>query len=199
VNLIKLCLDVLVDFIYDRIAKKRRESIQVMFNAAKEGINNTSIFADRINNYFTSTYIPELSKLRIEYSIEVVWEYIRIIINSGDVIDRAKHLRGSCDRMLVDNPDNGAFHLLRAYATLLINPDSLEIIADAQKGISLFQAKDNLPYDSLSYLVDDYCKRLIQCDPQRGQDITSELILNMHSKWIEDFTNTYFDGVKSNE
>jgi len=194
-TVIESCIEVLVGFIYSRVAKKRREAIDIMHNAAQEGIKDASIFVDRINNYFSSTYLPALSQSRVEYDVSTVWKYIDEVKSSADVIDRAKHLRGSCDRILVDNPDNGAFHLLRAFATLLINPESQEIISDAQAGINLFKDKESWSHAEVLDVVHNYCNQLIQLDVRRGHEISKLLVLDVHQQWLEHFSQSYFEGV----
>lgn len=195
---IQRCIKYLIEFIYDRIANKRSEAIKIMHSAAQEGINNSQAFDDRVSNYFNSDYIQELVASRIEYDDETVWRFVREVNSSADTKDRAKHLRGSCDRLLVDNPDNGAYHLLRAFATLIINPTSPEIISDARAGINLFQEKFSLSELELPDFVHKFCNYLIGADPQEGERISEELIVELHGNWLEGFTQTYFKGVLIN-
>jgi hypothetical protein len=192
---IECCIKHLVAFIYDRVAKKRREAITVMHNAAQEGINNPAVFVERINNYFTSDYLMELSEIRVDYDISSVWRYIEEIVNSADQNDRAMHLRGSCDRLLVDNPDNGALHLLRAFATLLVNPESPEILNDIRLGVQLLRSKDDLSDRETAELIREFCQRLASVDKRHGPQIAENVILEMHSTWLQQFTHTYFRGV----
>jgi hypothetical protein len=194
-TVLERCLNLLVGFIYERIAKKRREAIETMHKAAQEGTKDPRLFAERINNYFSSTYLPQLIQSRIEYTLDTVWQYMAEIKQSADILDRAKHLRGSCDRLLIDNPDNGAFYLLRAFATLLINPQSAEILADARKGLQLFQQKERLAHAQMVDLVHRYCQQLVELDPQQGQQIAGWLIPELHQNWLEYFSQAYFQGV----
>jgi ATP-dependent DNA helicase RecQ len=197
--ILERCLHLLVDFIYDRIAKKRREAIETMHKAAQEGIGNSQLFAERIHNYFSSSYLPQLTQARIEYTLDTVWEYIAEVRQSADQLDRAKHLRGSCDRLLIDNPENGAFYLLRAFATLLINPQSAEILSDAQQGIQLFQRKEALSHPQTMEIVHRYGHALIEVNSLQGQAIADSLILDVHQHWLEQFSKSYFQGVLIND
>ncbi len=192
---IEHCLVYLIKFIYGKVEQKRREAIETMYNAANEGIKNSQMFVDRVNNYFTSDYITEMKAYRINYDASIVWEYMDRVEESADLLDRAKHLRGSCDRMLVDNPDNGAFHLLRAFATLLVNPQNPEIPRDAHLGIALFQQKDALSQNRLGALVHEYCRRLSNVNVTEGRRLAEVLINDMHRNWLEKFSQTYFEGV----
>lgn len=55
--------------------------------------------------------------------IDWIFDFMQIIQDdsSGGQIDNLKHLRGACTRLLIVNPENYVFHLLRAYAAILLS------------------------------------------------------------------------------
>ncbi len=55
--------------------------------------------------------------------IDWVFDFMRIIQDdySGGQIENLKHLRGACIRLLIVNPENYVFYLLRAYVMILLS------------------------------------------------------------------------------
>jgi ATP-dependent DNA helicase RecQ len=55
--------------------------------------------------------------------IDFVFDFIQIVKDdyNGTQIDNLKHLRGACTRLLIVNPDNYVFYLLRAFSALILS------------------------------------------------------------------------------
>jgi len=73
---LRKCLGYLLNFVYTRIATKRRQAIDNMELAAVEGKRDPARFRESVHTYFDSKYYPELFALRRELNVAHVWEYI---------------------------------------------------------------------------------------------------------------------------
>lgn len=192
------CLSYLLEFVYNKIAAKRREAMEVMQSAAEAGINDKAAFAERINNYFNSSFLPELRKFRQEYSIETVWSFIDQIEKAEiDRIDRAKHLRGACDRLLPENPDNAAFYLLRAYVGLVLSTTAREIERDFQSGWNLFG--ERMSRIEIGRHMTRYYRHVCVMNPVEGAIELQQLMLQWHAAWLKEFNMQHFEGAFSDE
>mgnify|MGYP004069996397 CR=1 FL=1 len=103
-TIIQKCCGYLVEFVYSKIAAKRLEAINVMEAAIQNGLDGGD-FEGFVNTYFDSKFTTDLREYLYEFTIDIVWEYIEKTHGEPDSIN---HLRGACDRLLVENPDNPA-------------------------------------------------------------------------------------------
>ena len=115
-------LYVLIQFIEEEIATKRRRSIEYMRDLCsvfiKEGETE---FRERMVTYFTSKYartdfLPKATQNGTVENAAVVKEYIEYIFKPpdglGGQIDNAKHLRGACDNLRINLRENASIDLL---------------------------------------------------------------------------------------
>lgn len=147
----------ITNFIYDRIAAKRRRAIDDMVELCEDGIKEpdeekqSEIIKERIYYYFNAKYtkvnnvaigkdgkqIPanmesDFGHLSIE---ETIWKYIEQIIDyddGGAIINNIKHLRGATMRMLRAK-GNGApqFNILKSYALFILSKDLPHLVEEA--------------------------------------------------------------------
>lgn len=188
-TVIQKCCGRLAEFVYSKIAAKRLEAIDMMERALNE-----ENFEEFVNTYFDSRYTPELRKYLYDYSIDIVWKLIKESEGNPDSIN---HLRGACNRLLVDNPDNPAFLLLRAFSGFLIpSYNKKDALSDFKKGWRLFRdlknwtRKEYLKYLSKFYaLTTNYDSSIkIYLDP---------IILNEHRKWLKEFNQKFLEEVQN--
>lgn len=192
-TIIEKCLGHLLEFVYKHIAAKRRAAMEVMQSAAEEGINDKAAFAERINNYFNSSFLPELREFRQEYSIETVWEFIdQVEKEETSHIDRAKHLRGACDRLLPENPDNAAFYLLRAYVGLLLSRSAREIERDFQRGWDLFS--ERMSRIEIGHHMSRFYRHVHKMNPHEGAHELEQLMVQWHTAWLKEFNSQHLMG-----
>jgi len=138
----------LVEFAYNNIAKKRLESIHAMENACIIGANgNNANFQEYINTYFDSKYYVPLLEYILDYNINIAWQFIEQV---QGIIDELRNLRGACDRLITENPDNALYYLLRSFAKLLLADGSIDdTLKDYQKAINTF--KETFKMDRIEY------------------------------------------------
>jgi len=190
-TIIQKCCGYLVEFVYSKIAAKRLEAINVMEAAIQNGLDGGD-FEGFVNTYFDSKFTTDLREYLYEFTIDIVWEYIEKTHGEPDSIN---HLRGACDRLLVENPDNPALLLLRAFSRLLIPQyDKRDAISDFRKGWERFiKLKDLDRSDYLNYLSKYY-------DFAKDYDNASAIyldneIVHEHLKWTKNFNNKFLQGM----
>jgi ATP-dependent DNA helicase RecQ len=189
-TVLQKCCGYLAQFVYSKIAAKRLEAINVMESAIQTGVKNGN-FEEFVNTYFDSRFTPKLREFLYDYSIDIVWEIMEL---SGGDPDEINHLRGACDRLLVENPDNAALLLLRSFAKFLIPYyNKEEALSDFKKGWELFIDLKN--WTRKDYLVNlsRYYRILIKYDSTQKKNL-SPIILNEHLQWIKDFNQKFIKG-----
>jgi superfamily II DNA helicase RecQ len=154
-NEIHKCLSYLTEFIYDKIAVKRKRAIDDMRTFCIQGINNTKDWKevnedlkDFIYYYFNSKYAQDdyetengepfslttdSDKGKIS-SFEILFKYLRVINedvygSSGSPKDSVKHLQGAVRlirRSLTDN--NPALAMLNAFCITYLGTNNNEVL-----------------------------------------------------------------------
>ncbi len=191
-TIIQKCCGYLVKFVYEKIAAKRREAINVMESAIQSGIENGN-FSEYINTYFDSKFTPYLRNYLYNYSIDIVWDFIQQTNGEPDSIN---HLRGACDRLLVENPDNAALLLLRSFTRFLIPTYNKEdAFHDLTKGFDLFIEYFNWKRSEILINKARYCQMLFNYDSNLS-NLLGNLIIDDHLSWLRKFNLTFLQGVK---
>lgn len=103
----------LIQFVYGRIAKQRIAAMEAMERATVKGIEDPTALAETVTDYFDSPYIAILRPYLNSYNSELVFE---IYNDTGAGRAKLNQLLGACNRLLEQNPNNAAFHAMRAYA-----------------------------------------------------------------------------------
>lgn len=127
---------VLIEFVYDQIYNKRIRAVSYM----KELCENSKVkihedvlgekgekLKKDIVYYFTSKYAIALnndlsesksdSEIVIKYVEEIYFDWKEKEKIPGTELNNAKHLRGACDRLLIDNPEKrSALYILHAFS-----------------------------------------------------------------------------------
>ena len=154
---IEAAVEVLIDFVYEQIAKKRERAIDDMEALIEEGLKADNkfeankIIKEFIYTYFNSKYGREYPPHEVavgdeveEYSLtndtdqsrnstwEITYRYLRVlgIDSSGGFDDNVKHLRGAAIRLLRANPENSTLTTLRGFTELM-----LAVKTNDQKGL----------------------------------------------------------------
>ncbi len=188
---IQKCCGFLADFVYTKIAAKRLEAINVMESAIQSGLNDGN-FEEFVNTYFDSKYTSDLRNYLYEYTIDLLWNYLQK--TNGDP-DSINHLRGACDRLLVENPDNPALLLMRAFSRLLIpHYNKVDAITDMRKGWSIFIDLKN--WERTEYLehFSKYYEIANEYDSMSAKYLDNEIV-NDHLNWVKDFNSDFLKGI----
>ena len=172
---------------YSKIAKKRKEAIDLMEFAINTGINNGD-FEEYINTYFDSRFTPKLREYLYDYSIDIVWDLMQKSEGDPDLIN---HIRGACDRLLVENPDNAAFLLLRSFSRLLITSyNKNDAISDLRKGWRIFREQKNWNRKEYLKYLSKFYEQVIKFDSSLRLYLDKE-ILHEHASWLKTFNQTF--------
>lgn len=156
-TVISKCLEHLTNFIYEKIADKRKRAIDDMVGLCNETIvvtdpiEQSKKIKENIYYYFNAKYSREgnvaqtktgetvdanLNKdfvydLPIE---ETIWKYIENIIDyddNGAIVNNIKHLRGATMRMLRGTSGAPQFNILKSYSLYLLSPNSPQLVQEA--------------------------------------------------------------------
>lgn len=213
---IQKCLFFLTDFVYREIEKKRFEGIGVMKEACEVGKEKGGEeFKEFVDLYFNSKYARKNYEVNGEnksltdrtdegkkQNIKWVWEFIEIIDEdkTGGHINNLKHLRGACVRLMIPQPDNACFHLLKAFSIFILEPENKRLMDEASnsfsKGFIEFQKENNWTFDTVLNEAENYKKYVLQFSTHSGiQEIMENQItilsVKVHSEWLENFNNKF--------
>jgi hypothetical protein len=156
-TVISKCLEHLTNFIYEKIADKRKRAIDDMVGLCDETIvvadpiEQSKKIKENIYYYFNAKYSREGNVAQTEtgetigadlnkdfvYDLsieETIWKYIEQIIDfddNGAIVNNIKHLRGATMRMLRGTSGAPQFNILKAYSLYFLSPDSPQLIKEA--------------------------------------------------------------------
>ncbi|MCB0786379.1 MAG: ATP-dependent DNA helicase RecQ [Flavobacteriales bacterium] len=199
---------VLVEFVYTFIGRKRERALLEMRDLCEQGVasDDPREIAENIALYFNSKYSEEMLERTEQGTLQDMDIVRHFVDEAGGISDNLEHIRGSTRRLLVDNPDNAALLMLRAYATLILeNPvrqgklvtrsaRSVDLaLDDLMRGISLF-ADDGLDQRKV---LREFRNMLEEQSPlltQLVEDIELPLLLAQHRTWLSTFNTRYGQG-----
>ena len=184
---IQKCLFFLTDFVYREIEKKRFEGIGVMKEACEIGKENGGVaFKEFVDLYFNSKYarkgyevngknksLTDRTEEGRQQNIKWAWEFIEVIDEdkSGGHINNLKHLRGACVRLLIPQPDNAVFHLLKAFSIFILKPENKRLMDEASnsfaKGFIEFQKERNWAFDQVLKHAEKFKEYVLQFSTDR--------------------------------
>jgi len=156
-TVISKCLEHLTNFIYEKIADKRKRAIDDMVGLCNETIVIADPIAqskkikENIYYYFNAKYSRDGNVAQIEtgetvdadlnkdfvYNLpieETIWKYIEKIIDfddNGAIVNNIKHLRGATMRMLRGTSGAPQFNILKSYSLFLLSPNSPQLVKEA--------------------------------------------------------------------
>lgn len=220
---IQKCLFFLTDFVYREIEKKRYEGIGVMKEACEIGKENGgAALKEFIDLYFNSKYarkgyevngenksLTDRTEEGRQQNIIWVWEFIDVIDedNSGGHINNLKHLRGACVRLLIPQPDNATFHLLKAFSIFILEPENNRLMEEASnsfaKGFIEFQKEKNTwTFKEILKEAEKYKDFVLQYSTHLGiqeimQNQISILSVKIHSEWLTNFNTKFLKSYES--
>lgn len=204
---ISKCLKHLTDFVYEKIAAKRKRAIDDMINLCEQAIKiddpfeQSTLIKDNIYYYFNAKYAREgnmaLTENGEEISAdlyedftreipidEVVWKYIEKIIpydDNGQIINNLKHLRGATMRMLRGTSGAPQFNILKAFSLLALSPntpDPEELIREAfEEMVTGFQEWNELSPETFDL-----------------ENILEQFKINLAAH-VEDFSEEFFENL----
>ena len=133
------CGRVLIEFIYDVIARSRRRALAEMWLAALDAArsaNSDEVLRNRILSFLTQGEIARELERRLETPAFSYGEWFDLIDLLGGEID-VLEARGASARLLASAPDHPGLLLLRAFADLWTVQNSLtEFGLDVERSLS---------------------------------------------------------------
>lgn len=179
---IQKCLSALISFVYENVARRREEAIDVMERAIRDGLQDEARFSERINTYFDSRLTPELRKFQRDYSFGDLLEFLQ---KSEGTPDTVSHLRGACDRLLTENPENGMLLILRAVAAAILGRTGLrDAIGDFARGWSDFIQRERWTWGERTGNLTRLSAAVTDFDPVAGAALRG-FLLREHALWIQ--------------
>ncbi len=218
------CLGLLIDFVYEEIAKKRLEAIRTMKIACYEGLkaNGNQALQEFIDLYFNSKYarkdyqvdgqnysLTDRTQEGKNHQIDWVWEFIDVMTldKSGSQLDNLRHLLGACVRLLADHPDNACGLLLKAFTLFVLEWNNEKLLTEATesftKGFLIFA--ETTPLSGPTYVSNilKYKEKLLtyHSSPKLQGTIDTQLhwlLLKKHTDWLEKFNHTFLENYATN-
>lgn len=180
---LRCCLHALIQFVYDKIAKQRITALEIMEQTTKRGISDSTAFAQAVTYFFDSSYLPVLRPYLNEYSSDLVFE---ICEDTAAGSAKLAHLLGACNRLLPENPDNAAFHALRAYALALLGYTGQEVMKEVQAALEGFVKFFSWGRkEKLSFLME--LRELIASVNIDSAKAFDAVIIADHTSWLHKF------------
>jgi ATP-dependent DNA helicase RecQ len=218
------CLGLLIDFVYEEVAKKRLEAIRTMKIACYEGlkVNGNQALQEFIDLYFNSKYarkdyqvegqnysLTDRTQEGKNHQIDWVWEFIDVMTvdKSGSQLDNLKHLQGACMRLLVDHPDNACGLLLKAFALFVLEWNNEKLLTEATesftKGFLIFAETTSLSGPMYVSNILKYQEKLLtyNSSPKLQNTVDTQirwLLLKRHADWLEQFNHTFLENYATN-
>lgn len=194
----------LMRYVYDNIALKRGRAIKEMRSICDGGLTDPDGLFRALQLHFTSKYyhpMMEDTEDGRSFGLPVLGKYMELTDGSTDLLE---HLRGSCSRILADNPRNGAVLMLRAYAVFLLETRSdsgrLQFrneklfngaLEDLEAGLEEYHSIGADPIGVLNVFKSDVLSHASYLD-----DVLADLAVNQNLKnqtrWIRAFNKRYY-------
>lgn len=189
---LRRCLHALMAFVYARIAKQRVEALNIMEQTSLRGVGNPEEFKEAVTYFFDSSYLPVLRPQINNYSVELVFEVCESTAGSGA---KLSHLLGACNRLLPENPDNGAFHAMRAVAMIFKNYPDGEIIDEVQAAVDCFKRYWKWGRsESLDFIIRlGEQLRGMSCD---RVELIDAMLINDHADWVHQYLARHSEANK---
>ncbi len=208
-SIIRNCAYSLIEYIYSFIGSKRERAIKEMQSICEIGVssNDPEEIRRTIALYFNSKYTEDLLQQTDQgttFNLEVVQEYIEL---TQGIADNLEHLRGSASRILVDNPDNGAMLVLRAFSALLLETKYVrehlairnqflvdKALEDLENGLIRYEENGFKLLDILNLIRNE----LLAQNPGLEkiiEDVTLLLSVKQHTKWTKNFKKQYLSSI----
>ncbi len=183
---LRCCLHALIQFVYGRIAKQRVAAMEAMETATVQGIKDPNALAETVTDYFDSPYIPMLRPYLNNYTSELVFE---ICNDTGAGRAKLYHLLGACDRLLEQNPNNAAFHAMRAYVYALLDYREQDVKREIDAALLNFETYQKWGrLEKQTFLM--RLRTLIPIGNIAAGLVFDAVIIDDHASWLHEWNTT---------
>jgi ATP-dependent DNA helicase RecQ len=180
---LRRCLHALIQFVYARIEKQRSESLLIMEQTTRRGLENANAFSEAVTTFFNSKYIPVLRPYLNEYTPELFFT-----ICQGTAMGHAQvsHLLGACNRLLPENPENAVFHALRAFSLAVLGYDQQAVKTEVDESLAGFELYHSWGRnEKLDFLTK--VRALIAEGNPASARVFDACIIEDHTSWLRQF------------
>jgi len=195
----------LIEYVYEFIGKKRARAIKEMQDICEIGVasQDHSEIERTIGLYFESKYTEDLLEKTnggVDFYLSIVKEYLE---ETQGIADNLEHLKGSCARILTDNPDNGALLVLRAYSTLLLETKFIrgellirnqylvdKALEDMENGLLRFEENGINLIEVLNIIRDN----ILTHNPGLAsllEEVSILISVKQHNRWLKNFNGKF--------
>lgn len=203
-SVIQKCVNLIIEFTYEQIAKQRRSAIEEMEQACKYGLEypDNNAFEEYIMMYMNSKYarrqyLPTHTDNGNLEDMAIVNKYIDFIRDDpGGEINNLKHLRGAAALMHSQRPENYVFLLLDAFATFILEKGRNAMITkafdEAMEGFERYAQENNLSQDELNSEINIFANKIAWFDEEAAQPVQTlkELLAHkQHLNWLKEYKN----------
>lgn len=194
----------LIKYVYDNVALKRGRAIKEMRSICDGGLTDPDGLSRALQLHFTSKYyhpMMEDTEDGRSFGLPVLEKYMELTDGSTDLLE---HLRGSCSRILADNPRNGAILVLRAYAIFLLETRSdsgrlqyrneklfIGALEDLETGLEEYHNGGLDPMVALGIFQRDVLSHASYLDKVL-EDLAVNQNLKKQTRWIRAFNKRYY-------
>ena len=106
------------------------------------------------------------------------------------------HLRGACDRLLVENPENAALLLLRAFARFLTpRYNRHEAYADLARALAVRSQRDDWTPVDACCLLRQFIREGTHYDTQL-EAMVRPVLLRAYTVWLRQFNQRFWEGMQ---
>ncbi|MBZ0206900.1 MAG: DEAD/DEAH box helicase [Flavobacteriales bacterium] len=193
----------LVKYVYDNVALKRGRAIKEMRAICDGGLTDPDGLAKALQLHFTSKYYQPMmvdTEDGRTFGLSVLEKYMELTDGSTDLLE---HVRGSCSRILADNPRNGAILVLRAYSVFLLETRSESgrlayrseklfngALEDLESGLEEYHNLGTDPMSVLAIFKTDVLSHAHYLTPVLD-DLAANQNLKKQTRWIRSFNHRY--------
>lgn len=189
-TILQKCCNYLIDYVYETVAQKRKNAINTMEDAIKNGFDDIDYFKSQINTYFDSKYLTELRAEFKENRIDTVWKFIEKVSDT----DSYRHLEGACRRLLDDNPESPILLLLRSFSRFLLEININTTIEDFNSAWELIEKQKKWNRYEFFYNYIKFCDYMINHD-KNSENFLQPIFLKRYANWMKEFYEEKLIGV----
>lgn len=201
-NVLRKCLNSLIDFTYENVFDKRLKALENIENAIEKALtetkrtnenNGNEIFRKNVNDYFDSQFVEEIRTIS---SFGEVTDYsvLSHFADKASNIDQLRQLENSARRCLEAYNRNPVISLLQYYSATLLKNSSPSLLYDTY----LLYRENEFSLEEIDNIFNKISDQIIQKDTSAGiinsnniNTVLSNIAREGISKINQKFTDNY--------
>lgn len=163
--------EILIDFIYDKIVKRRRRAAGQMLQVARLGVSSPESFRSSLLEYMQES---EFTKSIVEVSLSDDPEQWFNLLSTAEGIDGIGRLFGACRRQLEENPSHPGLLILSGICKLTLNYPG-NVIQDIENGFTVLKRQIMDPTQR-AWIVEQTVESTSKMTPGRLEDVIGSIL-----------------------